>query len=97
MLSTNVMIGKSKGGEPNIWSEQQPAGDLDKYWLSCSINSNGDAIAGVSGGRLYIRTNGVWSEQQPAGAVDKNWYGCSINSNGDAIAEVYNGRLYTYE
>ena len=87
------MMGKSKS-TPNIWSEQQPAGNLDKYWRGCSINSNGDAIAGVGGGRLYIRTNGVWSEQQPAGAVNKYWYSCSINDNGDAIAGAYNGRLY---
>ena len=91
------MMGKSKGGEPHIWSEQQPAGAVDKGWYGCSINSNGDAIAGVNNGRLYTRTNGVWSEQQPAGNVDKSWFGCSINDNGDAIAGDYNGRLYTYE
>ena len=90
-------MGKSKGGEPNIWSEQQPAGAVDKSWRSCSINDNGDAIAVAYNGRLYTRTNGVWSEQQPAGAVNKYWYGCSINDNGDAIAGVDGGRLYTYE
>ena len=52
MLSTNVMMGKSKS-IPNIWSEQQPAGNLDRNWYNCSINSNGDAIAGAYGSRLY--------------------------------------------
>ena len=52
MLSTSAIIGKSKSVS-NIWSEQQPAGNLDKSWYCCSINDNGDAIAGVYGGRLY--------------------------------------------
>lgn len=77
-----------------IWSEQQPAGLINKNWYSCSINDSNDCIVVVSNGRLYTRTNGVWTEQQPAGNISKLWSSCSINSNGDCIAGVSGGRLY---
>jgi hypothetical protein len=86
----SVILGRSKS-IPRTWLEQRPVGNVDKSWLGCSINDNGDAIAGINGGSLYMRINGVWSGQ----LGNNQWYCCSINNNGGVIAGVgYNGLLY---
>lgn len=84
-----------------IWTETQPAGDVNKLWQTTSMSSDGSKlIAGVNGGRLYISINGgsSWTETQPAGDIDKQWSTTSMSSDGSKlIAGVDDGRLYLGE
>jgi len=81
------------------WIEQRPAGDADKSWILCDIDSSGTKfIAGIHYGRLYTYDGSSWTEQQPAGDVNKDWVSCGISSDGTKfIATEGSGRLYTYD
>ena len=61
------------------FTEQQPAGDVNKNWYAGSIAFDGSSVrmlAGVYNGRLYYYNGSSWAEQQPAGDVNKNWIVC---------------------
>lgn len=52
----------------STWSEEQPAGDVDKDWLAADLDDTGSIrMAGVSVGRLYLYvTDGSLSDTQMA-------------------------------
>jgi photosystem II stability/assembly factor-like uncharacterized protein len=78
------------------WTETQPAGDINKNWTLVNIDGGAlNLIAAVTGGRIYLSTDGgsTWDETQPAGDVDKNWK--FVSGDGTHLfAGVYGGRLY---
>jgi photosystem II stability/assembly factor-like uncharacterized protein len=84
-----------QGGQ---WIEAQPAGNIDKKWMSVSASSDGSKIlAAATEGRLYKSSDGgtTWSEAQPAGNSDKNWNTVSMSSDGSImLAGIYPGRIY---
>ena len=79
-------------------NETQPNGDVDIFWDSVAISSNGQImIAGGSNNRLYITTNGSqsWTEVQPAGDVNGYWNHCGISHDGTImVVASTGGRVY---
>jgi hypothetical protein len=56
----------------HTWSEVQPVGNANKYWISSAVSSDGSVIlAGVYNGRLYLSTNSGtnWSEMYPKAVI----------------------------
>ena len=102
---TRALIGGINGGSGRLWSyydgtwtEERPAGDVDKEWRGGKITNNGDMIACVYNGRLYKKTSSTWSEIQPAGAANKSWADCAISSDGTKfLAAIRNGYLWHYD
>ena len=81
------------------WTEEQPAGAADKNWVCCDINNDGAMIAGISGGRLYVKAaGGAWAETRPLGDANKSWRNVCISADGTKyLASIYNGSVYRYE
>lgn len=72
----------------HTWTEVQPVGDADNYWISSAVSSDGSVfLAGTERTRLYISTNSgsTWSETRPAGDVDKYWSALSVAANASLI------------
>jgi hypothetical protein len=52
------------------WTEQKPAGDLDRGWRAGASNSIGDVlVAGVYGGRLYISSPATFFVYEFVGSI----------------------------
>jgi len=86
-----------------IWTERQPAGDVNKNWYGIDSDDDGsNLIVCVGGGRLYTSSDSGanWTERQPAGNTDINWVTVASDSDGtNLIACVQNdsitGFIYT--
>jgi photosystem II stability/assembly factor-like uncharacterized protein len=75
----------------SVWSETQPAGDVDKSWQSVSLSSNGAIqLAAVNNGRLYKSVNGgtSWTETQPAGNATRMWSDVAVSNDGSTMLAV---------
>ena len=82
----------------NSWSEIRPAGNVDKLWITVSLNKNGNTIlAGAKNDRLYLSQDKgeTWTEMQILGDTNQKWISTSINDEGDILyAAIENGGLY---
>lgn len=81
-----------------VWTERQPAGDVDGDWRVASDADGSALIVGNVGGRLYtsINSGAAWTERQPAGDVTADWFAVASDADGSfLVAGINNGRLYT--
>lgn len=62
-------------------------------WRSILVKSNGDVIACVYGGGIYLQTAGV-GDFVDTGEASRNWVGLCEAPNGDVYASVYSGDIY---
>ncbi|MBF0504546.1 MAG: BatD family protein [Candidatus Omnitrophica bacterium] len=77
----------------STWSENQPAGNLNRYWYLTASSGDGTILlAGVAGARLYLSTNGTvstptWATTNPvtSGGVNRSWYTGAISRDGSHV------------
>lgn len=83
----------------SVWNEIQPAGNVDKMWISSDLSNDGyRAVVCAYGGRLYGGDISDMKEIKPAGDINKAWSAVAINSTGNKLLCCnYNGRLYLIE
>lgn len=70
------------------WTERQPAGNVERDWISCASDSDGShLIVCADLGRVFTSsTFGVsWVERQPAGSVDRSWRCVSSDGDGSTL------------
>ena len=98
-FSLLVVVGAYVAFAVYSWIERQPAGDVNKSWMTASSDSDGsNLIFGDNRGRLYTSADfGVtWTERQPARALNKFWQGSASDDDGsNLIVGANRGRLYT--
>lgn len=74
------------------WTEQQPAGAVEKQWRAIAVSGDGDTLlAGAHNDRLYVSTNAgsSWAEAaSPAGGTNRQWYNADTDSDGSHSAAV---------
>lgn len=78
------------------WTEPQPIGDVNSYWISTAINHNGSRILASNNtaysnqGRIYLSNDSgsTWTETQPAGNVSSSWVSLAMNASGNIMMAV---------
>lgn len=80
-----------------VWTERQPAGNLDAAWTAAAVSGT-RMIAAVENGRVYLSSDAgaSWTETHPAsGNQDKYWNRAAIDEQSLIIGMGSNGgRLY---